>query len=604
MSVYASRSRLRRRTIICRGLALLLAASICYFLLVSPTQVQASPVERSSLKPQEDHAEEREARDVREVSAEATSPAAKRRTEPVQLTLEESKSETTSSLPATAAPTAEIKTAPVDKHTKDDDAAFAKALQHGINLLPTGLALKGLLSPIDEAGVQLLRALGDRVRVFAEAFAAWEAIHTTGSGDVLREDGIIKRIRGLPKTKTEVRNLVKGYDALRSYISSSEARLFPGTMAMYGNHMALHQSFAGRGIVLTAGNDHVPYLLTGITTFRKLGCDLPIEVMYLGDNDISADLRDELEKLPGVITRDLKKMVNDVGWELAGWAAKPWAILMSSFREALFIDADALFLTSPTTLFDSPQYAKTGALFFLDRNISPESKRGWLRTVIPPPYSAQVKSSRLWTGESGHQQESGVVLVDKRKHFVPLLLCARLNGQDRDSDSDKGKQGVYDMVYGDKETFWLSWELAGDVEYSFHQGGAGVMGRLNGTEEIDVEGKVKQVSLAEAAEAHKGKNITVCAPQLLHLDTDGRPLWFNGWISKDKNERSGNVDISAFQVFLEEPEYKAANGENNMWEIHEANVCCLTAPKFSTFTKEEKEVLQMILDTAKSVDWS
>ncbi|KAK6425018.1 hypothetical protein LTR95_016313, partial [Oleoguttula sp. CCFEE 5521] len=540
MSVYAPRSRLRRRTIICRGLALLLAASICYFLLVSPTQVQASPVGRELLKSQADHEQKLERKHAYEAPVESATPAAKRRIEPVQVTLEESKATLASSSSTAAAPTAEVKTTSVDKHTDDDDAAFAKALQHGIDLLPNGLALKGLLSPIDEAGVQLLRALGDRVRVFAEAFAAWEAIHTTNAGEILREDGIIKRIRGLSKTKAEVRNLVKGYDSLRSYISSSEARLFPGTMAMYGNHMSLHRSFAGRGIVLTAGNDHVPYLLTGITTFRKLGCDLPVEVMYLGDNDISADLRDELEKLPGVITRDLKKMVNDVGWELAGWAAKPWAILMSSFREALFIDADALFLTSPTTLFDSPQYAKTGALFFLDRNISPESKRGWLRTIIPPPYSKQVKSSRLWTGESGHQQESGVVLVDKWKHFVPLLLCARLNGQDRDSDSDKGKQGVYDMVYGDKETFWLSWELAGDIEYAFHEGGAGVMGMLNGTEEIDMEGKVKQVSLAEAAEAYKGKNITVCAPQLLHLDTDGRPLWFNGWISKDKNERSGN----------------------------------------------------------------
>src|SRR2546423_3035583 len=33
---------------------------------------------------------------------------------------------------------------------------------------------------------------------------------------------------------------------------------------------------------------------------------------------------------------------------------------------------------------------------------------------------------------------------------------------------------------------------------------------------------------------------TICAPQLLHLDTNGRPMWFNGWVlankfSKDKH---------------------------------------------------------------------
>lgn len=122
---------------------------------------------------------------------------------------------------------------------------------------------------------------------------------------------------------------------------------------------------------------------------------------------------------------------------------------MSSFREAIFIDADALFFDNPAVLFDDIQYQDTGALFFKDRSILPEDKKKWLREILPGPISRQVKQSRLWTGESGHMQESGVVVIDKWRHFVPLLLATRLNGPERDGDATAGKQGVYEMVHGE-----------------------------------------------------------------------------------------------------------------------------------------------------------
>ena len=38
---------------------------------------------------------------------------------------------------------------------------------------------------------------------------------------------------------------------------------------------------------------------------------------------------------------------------------------------------------------------------------------------------------------------------------------------------------------GDKETFWIGWELVGDRDYAFHQGDAGIMGvvKQNSSEE-------------------------------------------------------------------------------------------------------------------------
>jgi len=171
--------------------------------------------------------------------------------------------------------------------------------------------------------------------------------------------------------------------------------------------------------------------------------------MYLGDSDLGEDFRAELESLPGVITRDLSQMVNDRGWQLKGWAGKPFAILLSSFREVIFVDADALFFKNPEILFEDPDYAETGALFFHDRLMMAESKKRWLQQTLPKPISKQARKSRFWTGQSGHMQESGCVVVDKWRHFVPLLLVTRMNGPDRDGNKERGIVGVYDMVYGE-----------------------------------------------------------------------------------------------------------------------------------------------------------
>lgn len=100
-------------------------------------------------------------------------------------------------------------------------------------------------------------------------------------------------------------------------------------------------------------------------------------------------------------------------------------------------------------MFDDPGYVKTGALFFRDRLIMPELRRSWLQSILPQPVSRNVKQSRLWTGDSGHQQESGVLVVDTYRHFMAMLLVTRMNGPDRDGNRDDKKVGVYDMVYGE-----------------------------------------------------------------------------------------------------------------------------------------------------------
>jgi len=116
---------------------------------------------------------------------------------------------------------------------------------------------------------------------------------------------------------------VQTYDSLRHFVHSFARLLFPWTMLAYPDHMALHASFytSGQGLVFTAGDHQAALLLTMIPSLRRLGCQLPIEVFHLVDSDLSEESRRELEKLPGVVTRDLTTMIDDDGWKLAGMIA-------------------------------------------------------------------------------------------------------------------------------------------------------------------------------------------------------------------------------------------------------------------------------------------
>jgi alpha 1,3-mannosyltransferase len=243
-----------------------------------------------------------------------------------------------------------------------------------------------------------MKEFGIRTRQYKQLYDAWETLHlghTTSNQFV--PDNLIQYVYQNPSIANtlgqDITKIVHSYDTYRSIITQLSLLLFPWMTPYFGDHLQLRRQLrtAGRGLVFTAGNDQASYLLTSIPTIRKLGCTLTIEVMYLGQNDLSSTSRTSLEALPGVTTRDLQKMIYDAGWTLRGWAAKPFAVLFSSFREIVFIDADSFFLQNPVALFDDFAYRETGALFFKDRLMSPESKREWMQKVLPEPISKKAQ---------------------------------------------------------------------------------------------------------------------------------------------------------------------------------------------------------------------
>lgn len=347
--------------------------------------------------------------------------------------------------------------------TSPSSSSFEQSLAHLVKLLPGETEGRALLRPIEGTGEAKLREIGVRARAYKKYLDAWEALHFVEDRDddhgetttMMRPD-VIRQIRRwwskAADTTTEkgLEQLIHIYESYKGFICVFGQLMAGWTTPYFADHMSLHLSFkhGGRGIVLTAGSGHAPHLKTLVASLRDVGCGLPVEVMFLDDTDLDATTQAELEALDGVITREIWPMVDDRGWKLAGWALKPFAILFSSFREVIFIDADSFFFHNPERLFDDPDYAKTGALFFRDRSLYKESKKAWLQKLIPGPVSAQAKESRLWTGESGHMQESGVIVVDKFRHFMALLVVCRMNGPERNGDKANGIVGVYDLVYG------------------------------------------------------------------------------------------------------------------------------------------------------------
>ncbi|KAI0007546.1 glycosyltransferase family 71 protein [Xylariaceae sp. FL0662B] len=496
--------------------------------------------------------------------------------------------------------------------------SFQHSLQHVLSMLPDEVHMRELIRPIESGGEERMRELGLRTRMYRAYLEAWEQLHFVEdeAGETYLRDDIIQYLRATYKTlgtselhENTVDGLtlagtIRNYESFRAFMANYANLLFPWTSPYFSDHMSLHAHFkkGGRGIVLTAGDRQAPYLLTAIFSFRKLGCDLPIEVMYLGDSDLGEDYRFELEDLPGVTTRDISQMVNDEDWTLAGWAAKPFAILLSSFREVILIDADSLFFKNPEVLFEDPDYQETGTLFFKDRLVMPESKKGFLQQIMPKPVPKPARKSRLWTGESGHMQESGVVMIDKWRHFVALLLICRLNGSDRDTRN--GRKGVYELLYGDKETFWIGFLLSGDESYAFHQGDTGAMGILElpkaMTESDDMSSGIENGITDPEAEPAVPENYTICSPQLLHLDTDGKPLWFNGWLLDNKfadKSRSKFVELKSYLIEPRELREPVA------WQIGSSNMCCLTSDpdKKFDFSVLERDTINMVMKRARDV---
>jgi alpha 1,3-mannosyltransferase len=206
----------------------------------------------------------------------------------------------------------------ISARTIPTTSTFENNLHDLLGLLPDDRHTSQLLSPIDHSsGESMLWDLATRTRLFGKIFTAWESVHHVTYQSEARPSTITLIRRRFPHSADQ---LIEDYDRMRCFFNRLTQHLFPWTMAYFADHTLLRASFleGGRGIVITVGDRQVSYATTLITTLRKLGCDLPVEVFYLGEDDLHLSSRSALRKVPGVVIRDLSQMIYDKTWKLKG----------------------------------------------------------------------------------------------------------------------------------------------------------------------------------------------------------------------------------------------------------------------------------------------
>jgi hypothetical protein len=196
---------------------------------------------------------------------------------------------------------------------------------------------------------------------------------------------------------------------------------------------------AGRGIVICAGGVRMftnAWVL--VWQLRKvLGCQLPVEVWHLGPAEMSSGMRGMLENLGAKVVDAHEVLLRYPARIADGWQLKPYALIMSGFREVLMLDADNVPVVDPAFLFDRPEFVSTGAVFWPDVLDISQANPVWEEVGLP----AMQRTSF----------ETGQMLIDKGRHGDALATVLRLN-----EDAER----YYRLIYGDKDTFLVAWLLA------------------------------------------------------------------------------------------------------------------------------------------------
>ncbi|MGO9357464.1 MAG: hypothetical protein ACLP1D_07290 [Xanthobacteraceae bacterium] len=201
---------------------------------------------------------------------------------------------------------------------------------------------------------------------------------------------------------------------------------------------------SGRGIVICAGGTRLltcAWLAVAMLR-RRFGCRLPIELWHIGPAEMGAPMRTLLEVLEVRITNALDVARHHPIDSLGGWQLKTYALLHSELRQILLLDADNMPTRDPSFLFETQEFADTGAVFWPDIVRFKANNPIWQVTRLAP--------------DSGPSFETGQFLLDKQRHWRALTLANWIN---------QNHLAFEDMLYGDKDACYVAWRL---LDAPFH----------------------------------------------------------------------------------------------------------------------------------------
>ncbi|KAL4176850.1 hypothetical protein KRP22_001790 [Phytophthora ramorum] len=240
-----------------------------------------------------------------------------------------------------------------------------------------------------------------------------------------------------------------------------------------------------RGVLTCMNNGAIALGVSLIRELRCLGNEELIQVYHCGAELskefktllFNVDNRLELVDVCGDLV-ELGVMDQDMADKFRNWWIKPLAMYHTDVRHVMLMDVDDISVKNPAALRDLKPYRTTGTTFFYDRVHSEcyehvngqDGDEHYLRKLFATfdygrfnvtggeAPSKHVLGSFAYTGKTCHEMDSSLVLVDKERAgqtVMDIMLWFITEERFR-----------FRYSFGDKETFWLAFEMA-HVPYSF-----------------------------------------------------------------------------------------------------------------------------------------
>lgn len=248
-----------------------------------------------------------------------------------------------------------------------------------------------------------------------------------------------------------------------------------------------------QGMAVACNDKYIKYYLPMLAYLRyELKSEIPVEIWYAG-GELSFENKQRLKRFSNISLNNIADYFGVNASEFWGYQIKGYMLKATHFDEVIIADADVYFVKDPALLFNIPGYKNTGAYFFRDIPIlrftdekdhieetqkhcghwghgfieSYRARRAYFRSLVKKPSAYMPHEFRFfWTDKEPtkkhpflfHYQESGVVVMDKKRHK---------NGIDEIYKLNKDYKKTYLYVMGDKETYWLGMERAKEP-YAFN----------------------------------------------------------------------------------------------------------------------------------------
>jgi len=287
-----------------------------------------------------------------------------------------------------------------------------------------------------------------------------------------------------------------------------------------------------RGIVIVAGA-HVYFTNAYVLVARlrnELKCTLPIEIWHRDNETSLMEMRVWKTQFSNVSYRCLE---TEFGGEIPGkYTVKPVALKVSAFDEILLLDADNNCIRDPSVLFNHPTYIEYGSVFWPD--FWPNSPDAFCYAFVN-----HKENIPLFT------QESGQILIDRRRCAKALELCVQINIEYWDRLDQVLIPGA---GCGDKDSYQVAWLITNTPFYMIPYRTAGA-GYITTDEEKKYQGTT-----------------------MVQHDFDGEPIFFHkNWVKWDSQKEPEMWQV--YKYFKRQNDTENDRVENTSWDFVGPSVC-------------------------------